>query len=1041
MPGKTLPRVLSIPPGVPFLPTLARRFLDGSLLPGYAPGDDPLAPAEATIYVPTRRAARELRSTFVDLAGGRSAILPTIRPLGEFEDDLDLLLSQAEPAPDQTPPIAGLDRILLLAPLVQAWRRHIPAHVASRFQEELVVPVSAADAIWLARDLADLMDEVETANADWSALDRIVPGELAGWWQVTLEFLEIVTKAWPALLAERGRSNPAAHRAGRLEAEAERLLRTRPAAPVIAAGSTGSIPATARLLSAIARLPNGAVVLPGLDDQLDDDSWGALTPETKDPTVFGHPQFGLKALVEAIGVERGDVVEIAAPPAEIAARNHLVREALRPAGTTERWASNHAAVTQALEAGALRKMALVEAANEREEGLAIAVALREALGEGGRSVALVTGDRDLARRVAVELGRFGIRADDSAGSPLAQAAAARFFMLAIRCVLSPGDPVALLSLIKHPMLRLGLGRAMVRHAAETVELVAMRGGTGRPDAVTLAADFEARLEDLASRPHAPFWLERLTPARVDAARAMLSAFADALRLLAAVRDGKASSFAVLTRLAVETMETLGRGADGSVSDLYRGDEGDQFAGFLRALAETETALEFDAAEWPDMVEALIASETVKPAPGADSRVAIWGALEARLQSVDTLVIGGLNEGSWPRRAEADRFMSRLMKAELDLDPPERRTGLAAHDFFMAIAQPDVVMTRSARAGDAPALASRWLQRLTTVIGEDGTGALRRRGARYLDWARAIDETEARNGARRPEPAPPREARPRSFSVTEVETLRRDPYAVYARRILKLAPIDPLLRDPGAAERGSLFHDILHDFTRSVADPRAADAEAALRDIGRAHFAAAALPGDVLAVWWPRFERMIPNILDWERNRAAAIAARHSEIRARGTPVDGTGATLAGRADRIDRLSSGAADILDYKTGSTPSKRQANTLLAPQLALEAALLSRGAFQEIGRAEPGDLAHIRLRANGRVEHESILKDGRTEIAAGALAEDAWQRLSRLIGFYEDPATGYLSRAIPLKEGETDGDYDHLARVLEWSAGGDGGTGGGE
>ena len=218
--------------------------------------------------------------------------------------------------------------------------------------------------------------------------------------QVTLEFWRS-SPAWPALLAERGRSNPAAHRAGRLEAEAERLLRTPPAAPVIAAGSTGSIPATARLLSAIARLPNGAVVLPGLDGQLDDDSWGALTPETKDPTVFGHPQFGLKALVEAIGIERSDVVEIAAPPAEIAARNHLVREALRPAGTTERWASNHAAVTQALEAGALRTMALVEAANEREEGLAIAVALREALGEGGRSVALVTGDRDL-RRVAVE---------------------------------------------------------------------------------------------------------------------------------------------------------------------------------------------------------------------------------------------------------------------------------------------------------------------------------------------------------------------------------------------------------------------------------------------------------------------------------------------------------------------------------------------------------------------------------------------------------------------------------------------------------------
>ncbi len=1031
-------RLFTIPPGVTFLPVLVEALLSGRLVPGLHHDGDPLALADVTIYVPTRRAARELRATFVERGGGRSAILPVIRPLGEFEEDFAMFAGGA-PALELAPPVAELDRLLTLAPLVQAWKRRLPAHVAAKFAEAVVVPASAADALWLARDLAALMDDVETEGSDWSRLRDLVAGELGGWWQVTLEFLDIVTRQWPRHLVEIDRSNPAAHRNAMIDAEAVRLTEGRSSGPVIAAGSTGSVPATARLLAAISALPQGAVVLPGLDLALDDASWRALGAIDPAPPVYGHPQFGLAKLLRGIGVARDEVEPLALSEAALTARERLVGEALRPAETTDAWASERLVAQGLCRSGALDHVSLVEAANEHDEALAIAVALRRAVGGGERRAALVTTDRELARRVAAELRRFGIRADDSGGTPLARTPPAILMKALCEAVFRPGDPVALLSLLKHPLLRVGMARSAVRSACATIELAALRGGTGRPDIARLAEDFERRLAEHRLAGHQPFWLPRLGKDDIEAARRLLAVMAEAIAPLVAMRGCDPADLAETARAAVLSFEALGRDEAGSLAELYAGDNGEVFAAFLRPLVEAESRLEFAASEWPDMLAALIAPVTVKPSVDADSRVAIWGALEARLQRVDTVVLGGLNEGSWPRRAAPDRFMSRIMKSGLELEPPERRIGQAAHDFTIAMGTPEVVLARSARAGDAPAVESRWLQRLRTFAGEEATAAMRARGEALLGVARTLDIGPDVVGAARPEPKPPFEARPRRFSVTEIETLRRDPYAVYARRVLALHPLDPLIRDPGAAERGTLFHAILHRFTVASSDVLAADAEAGLLEIGRAEFRAAALPADVEAVWWPRFAAMAPHLIEWERGRAVGIADRHPEASAAALDIGATGVTLSGRADRIDVHKAGMADILDYKTGYSPSKAQAHALLAPQLALEGALLMRGAFAGIGARTPSELAYVRLKANGEVEEESILEvKGRNANVRTAqqLADDAWRRLGELILHYKDPATGYLSRALPFREGEVGGDYDHLARVLEWSAGGDAG-----
>jgi ATP-dependent helicase/nuclease subunit B len=1033
--GGKPPRVFSIPPGVAFLPTLAEALNGGRLVPDFRFDGDPLALADATIYVPTRRAARELRGVFVDMAGGRSAILPVIRPLGEFDEDEAIFASGGAGAIDLLPPIAAADRLLLLAPMVRAWKRRLPAHVAALFEEDVVVPASTADAIWLARDLAALMDEIETEGSDWKKLGELVSGDLANWWQVTLDFLEIVTSAWPALLAERGQSNPAAHRSALIRLEAERLRQNPPAGPVIAAGSTGSIPATAELLSAIARLPNGAVVLPGLDKTLDERSWSVISDLAPQASVLGHPQYGLAKLLQKIGTLRTDVEEIGSPIKAMSDRAALVGEALRPAETTDDWSGRRVSMNSGALADALSGVTLLEAANERDEAAAIAVALKAAVETAGRTAALVTGDRNLARRVSAELLRFGVRADDSGGAPLANTAPGALLRLLVKAAFSPGDPLSLLSLLKHPLISLGLERSSVRAAVETIELVALRGGTGRPDIHELVDLFDARLAGLAGQNRQPAWFGRLSERRINAARSVLARIADAIAPLAPFREAGEVELSAILRATVLALENFARGSEGGNDALYAGDAGEKLAELLRGLVASTASLSFDAAEWPDVLEALLAPETVKPAHGTDSRISIWGALEARLQTVDTLVVGGLNEGVWPRKPQADRFMSRVMKTGIDLEPPERRIGQSAHDFQMAMGTEDIILARSARSGDAPAVPSRWLQRLLAFAGPDLAEVMRARGSALLDWARALDAGAPVKFAKRPEPKPPLDVRPRHFSVTEIETLRRDPYAVYARKILSLAPIDPLVRDPGAAERGTLFHEILHRFSETVADSRNEEAYELLIEAGRESFAECALPEDIEAIWWPRFMKMAAEFIGWERTRAAGVVSRHPEARAEATQVGGSGVTLSGYADRIDLLPAGMADIIDYKTGSSPSKMQAHTLLAPQLALEGALLQRGAFRELGSRTPAELAFVRLKANGLVLEESILRVNGTPKSGPALSQEAWERLEALLEHYNNPEAGYLSRALPFREGETDGDYDHLARVLEWSAGGDG------
>lgn len=1039
------PRLFTVSPAVSFLETFVDKLVDGQIVPGFRPLDDPLLLSSATLYLPTRRAARLLPDLFQKAFDGKPVLLPIIRPVGDADEDIQSLSSgpDLEPLPPAMPLI---DRHLAMTRLVMAWKGALRREaLALRSDEPLGLPASTADAAWLAGDLLTLMDEVETEEADWSELAGLVPDDHARYWQITLDFLQIVQEAWPAHLAELGKMDPKARRSALIRREAQRISMTLPKGPVIVAGVTGSVPATAELLKAVAGLEQGVIVLPGLDLDLDDRSWEALgkrfVPGTRHgsgtktpPPLSSHPQYSLKQLLDRLGVTRADVCEFGEADNVQRQRQKLVSEALRPADTSDGWTSYLGATPIEVRAAALGNVGLMTARNEADEALSLAIALREAI-ELGETAALISPDRMLTRRVAAELARWNIQADDSAGRPLDQTAPAILAILAAKLALNGCEPIDLLSLLKHPLARLGLPIKDIRAAARALERGVIRGERPRPGTSGLIMAVEA-CRAAAENAHTPRW-KKVHEGDWDVIADLVARLQSALAPLENMTgDRDPVPVDHLVQAHVDVMQAISADETGAADELYAAEAGEALAAFWSGLLEAEASgLSVPPHEWPSVLSALMSGDAVRRRLPGDPRVQILGPMEARLQAFDFVILGGLNEGTWPQRTRNDPWLNRPMKRDMGLEPPERRLGAAAHDFAQGMGAKRVLLSRAARADGAPTVASRWLQRLTTLAGPEIAAAMEARGNRYLQLAALLDRQAGDvRPADRPAPKPPLAARPKTLSVTEIERLVRDPYAIFARHSLELQPVDPIGGEPGAADKGNLIHDALAEFLSTWTGPFDETAVTALLEIGEELFEPLDAFPAIRALWWPRFQRIAEGFVAFEAKRSLHVEKRFLEI---GGGVElklpGLDFRLRGRADRIDLMNSGSLSVIDYKTGQVPSQKQVDALLSPQLPLEAAMIQRGGFKDVPAGEPvGELLYLQLKGGT----DAVLEIGRNpkDAVLEELIEDAWQRLEQLIAHYAKEETGYLSRARVMQGRQIDGPYDHLARAQEWALGGE-------
>jgi len=1001
------PTLFTVQPGVPFLDALANALVADPTLGG-ALSDEPEALADLTILLPTRRAVRSLTEAFLRAGDGKAILLPHIRPLGDVDEEELLLTSDPTEgiagSLDLPPAVDGMDRLLRLARLILAWGTGSPFG-----------PKNAGQAASLAAELAHLIDSAETEGVDLSKVRDLVPDRFAEHWQHTLSFLEIALDYWPQELAERGLIDPAKRRNLAIRAETEAWASNPPAHPVIAAGSTGSIPATADLLKTVALLPKGAVILPGLDQALDARGWQAVGPS--------HPQYGMKHLLMSIGADR-ELVQAwphAKPSAVAEDRASFLSEALRPAETTDAWSGREARAFD--QAAATTGLTLIEAPTPREEAAAIACALRETLEVPERTGVLVTPDRSLARRVAQELGRWNIPIDDSAGTPLTGTAPFGFLRLLAVTASEGLAPVSLLDVLKHPLTALGMSPAECGQRTRELERALLRGP--RP-----GQDIAGLREVLAQTELEPDKKDRLVDLinRLDAALTPFLECYDVYEL----------SLSSLAEAHLRAAEALATSDDATGADrLYRGDAGEAAALFMETLLASADSLPvMEPLAYLRLLETLSAGRMVRPRFGQHPRLSILGPLEARLLSADRVILGGLNEESWPTAAPIDAWLSRPMRQELGLEPPERRIGLSAHDFVQAACGSDVIITRSLKVEGAPTVASRWLLRIDSLLKGAGLKDGLTPETSYLHIAEKLDEPEAVMPGAAPQPKPPLSARPNRYSATEVETLIRDPYAIYAKKVLRLKPLDPLDADAGALERGTLLHQALENFARKYPDSTPTDAEAAFLEMGRLAFKTAPNRPGVTAFWWPRYADVAHWMAIWEVELRAGLTRTHAEIKGELTlPGFGRAMTLSARADRVDERADGSFAIYDYKTGTPPSKKQVEAGLSPQLPLEAAIAAAGGFvTESGAplaARPVSvLSYLHLSGGdpGAAE-KKVSQDGSAD------AETVLQGLIALLQHYESEGTPFLSRP-RVQFQALWGDYDHLARVREWTAAQSGG-----
>lgn len=970
----------SIPADVPFLDALAGRWLA-------CHGGDVLA--RGLILLPTRRAARALAEAFLRAGGGRPMLLPRIAALGA-PDEAPLALSGALDLP---PAVDALERLGRLAALVLK----LPAALGG---------AGTADRAWaLARELASLMDEAERAELDLAeALGRAAEAAHAEHWQATLRFLEIVTRFWPDWLAENGLMNPAARQGALLRAQARAWEEAPPEEPVWIAGTTAGIPAVAGLLKVVARLERGQVVLPGLDLSLSAEAWATLEAS--------HPQAGLRRLLADLGATRDDVTQWSAPPASPPGRAALLSTTLLPAKALSEWGKG--------KDFDLTGLSRLDAADEQQEAAAIALILRDALETPGARAALVTPDRALAGRVSAELLRWGVVADDSAGEPLALSPPALFLRLLARAVADRLAPVALLALLKHPLAAAGLAPVACRRAARALEAAALRGPRPRPG------------------------LEGLRLAAADApgeVSALLAALEPALAPLLRARAAAAIAPAALLDALIESAEALAATDNATgPARLWAAEEGEALSVLLAGARPALAALPDQKPDiLPGLLDALLEGAVVRSRralrgrEGAEHpRVFIWGLLEARLQSADLMVLGGLAEGVWPPATDPGSWLSRPMRARARLPGTEEIVGQAAHDFMMATcAAPLVVLSCPRRRDHAPAVPARWLTRLEALL-RGQKRALPRHPA--AAWAAALDlPAGAPAPVRPPAPCPPVAHRPRRLSVTEIETWLADPYAIYARHVLRLIPLDPLEQETDAADYGRLVHAGMQRFLTTSGLEWRADTPARLREAMDFVLQDERALRPALREWWrPRLMRIADWVAGQEyQRREAGPVEIAAELRGHWRLGGAPGFLLVGRADRIERRGDGSLAILDYKTGTPPREGEVEDGTHPQLPLEAAMAQAGGFGAALVGPVAELTYWQLTGGFEAGKVRPVLAGRPSRMAAAI-EGAGEKLAALVAAFDDPTRPYLSQPHPGRIPRFS-DYAQLARVAEWDLGG--------
>lgn len=936
--------------------------------------DNPLELANVLFLLPNRRACVSLRDAFVRDNGLKPSILPQIVPIADADEDEIFLNGSAnsEVLRQLPPAIDNYERLFLFTRLI-----------ISKPAEYGLPEMTFAQAFALAQDLAKLMDVFYNEQLSFDGLKNLVPEQYAVHWQETLNFLQIISKYWPQILQERGLCDMVNRKNALLKAQAEIWQNNKPSGQVVAAGITALFPGLKQLLKTIKNLPNGEIYFYGLDKHLEDEAW-----EQADES---HPQYELKQLLEFLQISRFEVKDAVKP--HNAAREKLVSEMMRPALSTLEWRSLSA---DSLPSEATENLHLITTEDMGQEASAIAVIMRDTLNTASKTAALVTTDRNLARRVAAELERWQIKIDDSAGKPLHLTPVGIYLRSILEVLEADFSDSSVLALLKSPFIRLNSDLASVRRRVRDYEL--------------------------ALRTPAYSGIKKEIPEKLLQDVVLLK---QTIRPLAELYANPQADFTALLQTHLQVAEALSGSKNGGGDKvLWRGDDGRKAAAlFSKVLPQLKVLEQIDPKQYAAVLTRLMATETVRPLYGTHPRLKILGPIEARFNQYDVVIIGEVNEGVWPVLPSSDPWMSRPMKKDFGMPLPEKAIGVMAADFCQLMCAPEVYLTRAKRVTGTPMNKSRWLLRLETVLKAYGKEAETLLDYKYTSLARLQDTPAVQDKIVVPAPKPPIESRPRRLSASWLERLICDPYSVFAAKILRLKQLDAPDKDLSFADYGNLIHGILEEFNTKFPQELPSDAREQLINIGLNKFQSAEISAELRAFWWPSFVKTVDWVLAQEAICRPDIKQIYNEVEGQMEFAAPAGPFIAeARADRLNFNKDGSIDIIDYKTGSIRSNKQVHAGYAPQLPIEGLIAASGGFSKNGRKIP----------TGKVNKLSYWRLGNkiTEITeTDKVLAQTRENLQKLISAFDFETTPYLARPNP-KYVPKYSEYDHLERIKEWA-----------
>lgn len=958
-------KILTSRPGQPLLKDTAEFMLQKFK-------DNPLELSSSLILLPTNRAVRALKEKFVELSEGKTFMLPMIKSVSDISGDTFFTYE------DSAKVIDSDERKLALT------------HFILEKAKECGLQTPAPDiALGLADELASLIDEADFYEIDWHKLYDIVPLDYAEHWQKNLTFLQVIISSFPEFLKAEDKLNVAKGQVEALRRKIKFWHDNPPTHYVMAVGIAGMLPVTAELLLCVAEMPKGLVVFRSIDKELPDEVWEKL-----DET---HPQYQLKHLLNKMGIDRSQVdffCDDSAVKPNLVHRADFLRKAMYPASSSDNWQQEKGSIP----IDALQGLHRINAKNETEEALAAALIFRRELETKGKTAILVCPDSAFAKRVSFELQRYGLDLEDSGGRMLSDTPIGVFLNLLAEAAADGFSFKSALPLFKHPLAAGGMDTADFRRKVRQWEKSVRQNGFGEIFPCPVSDEVISPLTSLFKSDEEVAFTD-LLEAHLHLAETLAATDTES----GEIRLWQTEAGVSAAQLMAKTSEYAGKYL-GKINPIY----------------------------YPDVFKQILNGHIIRTNFKQHPRLDMLGIIESRMQTADTVIIAGLNEGTFPQSAEFSPWLSYSMTKEMGLELPDAKTGLEAMDFMEQCMASEVYLLRSNKKDGTGTVPSRWLLRMDSLasvvwgdnfkgIGDDGFEGF----VSGFDTP-AYDEIKAVSP---PEPRPASEFRPNHLSVTEIEKFMRDPYSIYAKHILELSPLDDIDKKAGYNEYGTVVHQVFEEFVKANGTEVPSNALAQMKKLGEKAFADANIKGAALAFWWPEFERSAEWFIKKQQELSLDLSSIITEEKRRLIiPLSVGDFTLTGKIDRIDILKNGACRIIDYKTGAPPSKKQVQKGFAPQLPLEAAMIRKGAFEDIGIKPDIVMDYWEFwKISGR-DSGSFVSQVADNTVTAELADKVYEDLVAWLEEYAKESTPYLAspRAnFRLKYS----DYEHLERIKEW------------